>query len=180
MPSSPKRSKHRKRKTLEELPTLVYALQASDANHSYVGATNNFTRRLGEHNGLLGKKRGARYTRRVAVDVNKPNWSPIFKVVGFPNRRQALQFEKLFHRGFRGKRLVKVPARAGPNPFGTSSAARRAWHLYWALQKERFSQQKTVLTKNLRLRVEWSLPQFFKVAKRLPDWGPASVKHALV
>jgi predicted GIY-YIG superfamily endonuclease len=156
-------------------PTLVYALQAADANHSYVGATNNFTRRLREHNGEV-KGRGALYTRRVKVG----NWSPIFKVSGFPARRQALQFEKLFHRGFKRRRLLKVPAKPR-NPFGTSSEARRAWHLYHALKKERFSQQETVLTKDLSLKVEWSRKDLYKIATRkLPEWGPATVEHVLV
>jgi predicted GIY-YIG superfamily endonuclease len=159
-------------------PTLVYALQARDANHSYIGATNNFQRRLSEHNGLV-KGRGARYTRRQGTpDIAHPNWSPIFKVHGFPLRRQALQFEKLFHGGFGRRSFINVPTKRA-NPFGTSSAARRAWYLYWALQKERFSRQKTILTKKLVLRIEWSRADFYKVAKRLSDWGPARVKHVM-
>lgn len=158
-------------------PTLVYALQAADANHSYVGATNNFCRRLREHNGLGGKGRGARYTRRKKAGAN---WSPIFKVNGFPIRRQALQFEKLFHRGFKGRPMMTIPAGSRPNPFGTSSAARRAWHLYWALQKKRFSQQRTIPTKCLTLVIEWSRRDFYQVAKRLSGWGPANVKHVLL
>jgi len=155
------------------MTTLVYALQAADCNCSYVGATNNFTRRLGEHNGLVGKNRGAKYTRRSA------SWSPIFTVKGFPTRRQALQFEKLFHKGFRGRRLVKPPAKT-VNPFGRCTAARRAWVLYWALKKERFSQKETIPTKDLNLVVEWSRRDFYKVARReLTDWSPATVKHVL-
>ncbi len=157
---------------------MVYALHAADSNYSYVGATNNFARRLREHNGIV-KNRGARYTRRKVVDVAQPNWSPIFKVKGFPVRRQALQFEKLFHKGFRGKRFITVPT-SPVNPFGTSSPARRAWHLYWALKKERFSQRKTILTRQLELVVEWSRSDFYAIATRLSDWGPATVQHILV
>jgi predicted GIY-YIG superfamily endonuclease len=163
-----------KKKMRKEKPALVYALQAADADHSYVGATNNFARRLRQHNDLL--KGGARYTRRDS------GWSPIFKVRGFPKRRQALQFEKLFHRGFRGRRLVTVPA-GRTNPFGTGASARRAWALYWALQKERFSQRRgTTPTRKLRLTIEWSRADFYKIAvsKRLSQWGPAAVKHVLV
>lgn len=159
--------------------SLVYALQATDSNNSYVGCTNNFARRIREHNGIV-KNRGARYTRREVVDTERPNWSPIFKVTGFPTRRQALQFEKLFHRGYRGRRLV-TPPRATANPFGTSPAGRRAWHLYWALKKERFSQRETILTKRLGLVVEWSRADFYAVAtKQLTDWGPAAVRHILL
>lgn len=149
-------------------PTLVYALQTTNGNRSYVGATNDFARRLREHNGdIVG---GARYTRG-------SHWSPIFRVNGLPDRRQALQLEKLFHRGFRRRRLVTVPK---SNPFGTGSPARRAWYLYHALKKERFSQQKTVPTERLKLRVEWSRADFYAIATQLGDWGPASVKHVLL
>lgn len=119
------------------------------------------------------KGRGARYTRGA-------RWSPIFRVSGFPTRRQALQFEKLFHRGFGGRRLITVPAKPR-NPFGTAAGARRAWHLYWALKKERFSQQETILTKDLTLRVEWSRADLYRIATTaLPHWGPATVTHVHV
>lgn len=65
----------RLQKNDNNLATLVYALQETGANHSYVGATNNFTRRLGEHNGVV-KNRGARYTRGKL-------WTPIFLVKGY-------------------------------------------------------------------------------------------------
>lgn len=142
-------------------PTLVYALQSSDARRSYVGATNDFARRLREHNGLV-KNRGARYTRRAAVDPLRPNWTPVFQVSGF-----------------RGRRLVTLPSRPR-NPFGASAAARRAWWLYWALKKERFSQSQTTPTARLVLEVAWSQPALYAAARRLPDWGPAAVRHRLV
>jgi predicted GIY-YIG superfamily endonuclease len=177
MPSKTKR-KNKTPRQEDQHNTLLYAIHAADNGNSYVGVTNNFERRLREHNGIV-KGRGARYTRRKKVNPRKPNWSPIFKVTGLPSRRQALQFEKLFHRGFRGRRLVKLP-RKPRNPFGSDTAARRAWYLYWALQKERFSKQETVATKRLRLVIEWSRADFYATAKRLSDWGPASVRHVLV
>ena len=158
--------------------SLVYALQAADSDRSYVGCTNNFARRIREHNGIV-KNRGARYTKRALVDPARPNWSAIFRVTGFPERRQALQFEKLFHRGPKGRRLISVPAKP-KNPFGSGAAARRAWHLYWALHKERFSRQHTIPTRRLTLRVEWVRADFYAVATKLDDWGPAAVEHVLV
>ena len=180
MPSKSRKNATKTRVSSSILPTLLYALQENKGSHSYVGVTNNFERRLREHNGLAGKKRGARYTRRAQpAKPGKPNWSPIFRVTGLPTRRQALQFEKLFHRGFRGRRLIMVPSKER-NPFGSSAAARRAWHLYWALKKERFSRQQTVLTKHLSLKVEWLRKDFYKVARKLTEWGPGSVQHVLV
>lgn len=179
MPSKANKKRTNKSVSHAAQPTLLYALQENKGTHSYVGVTNNFRRRLREHNGLAGKKRGARYTRRRYVNPENPNWSPIFRVTGLPTRRQALQFEKLFHRGFRGRRLITVPSKER-NPFGSSAAARRAWHLYWALKKERFSRQQTVLTKHLSLKVEWLRKDFYKVARKLTEWGPGSVQHVLV
>ena len=171
--------RHSDRNHRKKLPTtLVYALQSTDSNRTYVGATNDFARRLREHNCVV-KNRGARYTRRTVVDATRPNWTPIFKVKGFPVRRQALQFEKLFHKGFRGRRLVTLPAKP-VNPFGSSTSARRAWWLYWALKKERFSQQETIPTAQLSLVVEWSRRDLHAIATRLEDWGPATVQHILI
>jgi hypothetical protein len=96
-------------------------------------------------------------------------------VSGLPSRREALQLEKLFHCGFRRRRLITLPKK---NPFGSGSPARRAWYLYHALQKERFSRY-ALSTKQFKLCVEWSRADFYAVATTM-QWGPASVKHVLV
>ena len=148
--------------------SLVYALEAADSNHSYVGVTNNFARRLREHNGVV-KGRGARYTRRSS------EWRPVFRVTGLPTRRQALQLEKLMH----SRRSLRLPTMTKErNPFGATAAARRAWQLYLALKRERFSQRRTMPTRALKLRIEWGRLDFYKIAsKRLRDWGPGTVTH---
>ena len=61
---------------------LVYCIQSG--RRTYVGATLNFPRRIRQHNGEITG--GARYTRG-------HEWKPIFRVLGFPNQRAALQFE---------------------------------------------------------------------------------------
>jgi predicted GIY-YIG superfamily endonuclease len=152
--------------------TLLYALESRDCKRSYVGVTNDFARRLRQHNGEL--KGGARYTRRSAAG---PHWRPVFKVRGLPSRRQALQLEKLFHCGFGHRRLLKIPRGSTKNPFGGSAAGRRAWALVWALRRERFSQQETVLTRDLTLEVAWSRADFHAIARALDDWGPGTITH---
>lgn len=64
---------------------LVYSIQSSTIkNRTYVGCTNNSTRRLRQHNGeIVG---GARFTRS-----GRP-WKYIFKVSGL-TKREALQLE---------------------------------------------------------------------------------------
>lgn len=52
---------------------------------TYVGITNNFKRRLRQHNGEL--KGGARYTH-----AHRP-WNPIFHVYGFRTKNEVLRFE---------------------------------------------------------------------------------------
>lgn len=65
---------------------LCYCLRSVTNNRrTYVGITNNFTRRIRQHNGeLVG---GARYTH-----AYRP-WKPLFRVHGFENKRQVLRFE---------------------------------------------------------------------------------------
>lgn len=61
---------------------LVYCI--ASGRKTYVGKTNNFARRLRQHNGhIVG---GARYTR------GSNNWRPIFHVKGL-TKREALQLE---------------------------------------------------------------------------------------
>lgn len=66
---------------------LCYLLYNND-NKTYIGSTNNFKRRLRQHNGeLVG---GAKYT---TAFKGEHGWSPIVKVEGFANRCVALSFE---------------------------------------------------------------------------------------
>lgn len=71
---------------------LVYCLQFGRGEKTYVGATNDFSRRLRQHNDeLVG---GAIYTTSaVAASRGAKRWSPVFAVRGFPSQRAALQFE---------------------------------------------------------------------------------------
>lgn len=63
---------------------LVYCLQNRAHTKTYVGCTNDFPRRLRQHNGAI--KGGARYTRG-------DEWHAVIRVVGFESRSAALQFE---------------------------------------------------------------------------------------
>ena len=71
---------------------LVYCLQFGRGEKTYVGATNDFGRRLRQHNDeLVG---GAQYTTSaVAASKGSKQWTPVFAVRGFPSQRAALQFE---------------------------------------------------------------------------------------
>ncbi len=71
---------------------LVYCLQFGQGEKTYVGATNDFRRRLRQHNDELAG--GAQYTTSaVAASHGTTSWSPVFAVHGFPSQRAALQFE---------------------------------------------------------------------------------------
>ena len=66
---------------------LCYLLYNND-NKTYIGSTNNFKRRLRQHNcELVG---GAKYT---TAFKGTHGWSPIVKVEGFADKRVALSFE---------------------------------------------------------------------------------------
>ncbi len=73
-----------KEKDKESDPYLCYLIQCP-TGRCYVGMTNNFCRRLRQHNGDI--KGGAKRTR------NRGPWRPVVTVHGFDNKIQALQFE---------------------------------------------------------------------------------------
>ena len=54
-------------------------------NYTYNGATNNFKRRIRQHNGEI--KGGAKYTR------GKGEWEPYCIITGFENKIETLQAE---------------------------------------------------------------------------------------
>lgn len=58
----------------------------SNNGKTYIGSTNNFKRRIRQHNGeLVG---GARYTTSIG-----PGWTPIIFAEGFVDRSESLSFE---------------------------------------------------------------------------------------
>ena len=63
---------------------LCYLLENSFGK-TYIGATNNFKRRIRQHNGEI--KGGAKYT-----SANKP-WEPVLIVLGMPDKITALMLE---------------------------------------------------------------------------------------
>ena len=71
---------------------LVYLLKCE--KYSYVGMTNDFTRRLRQHNGEI--KGGARYTSR------RQGWYPVIIIDGFQDMKSAMQCEWRLKRGKKG------------------------------------------------------------------------------
>jgi predicted GIY-YIG superfamily endonuclease len=71
---------------------LVYCI-ARDRSNTYVGWTNDWPRRLRQHNGAI--KGGARSTG-MRRDPLRP-WRPLFLVTGFGTKRHARQLEWFFH-----------------------------------------------------------------------------------
>ena len=65
---------------------LVYLLK--NDNKSYIGYTNNFERRLRQHNGEL--KGGAKYT---TANKGDNSWEPICIVDGFEDKCEAMRCE---------------------------------------------------------------------------------------
>jgi len=64
---------------------VVYFLKSDISNCTYIGATNNFTKRLRQHNGEIGG--GAKYTTG-----NRP-WKCVFVISGLPDKISALCLE---------------------------------------------------------------------------------------
>jgi structure-specific endonuclease subunit SLX1 len=64
---------------------VCYLLKSTTCNRTYIGATNNFKKRIRQHNGEI--KGGAKYTHS-----NRP-WKPVCLVYGFKDNSHALCFE---------------------------------------------------------------------------------------
>jgi len=73
---------------------LVYILKSD--NLSYVGMTNDFTRRFRQHNQEI--KGGAKYTKK------RSSWYPICIIDGFLTMKEAMQCEWRLKRGKGGPR----------------------------------------------------------------------------
>jgi predicted GIY-YIG superfamily endonuclease len=81
----------KKKRAPAQGPFLVYAIFHTGQNdRCYIGQTNNFERRIKQHNKQLSG--GARYTSMVAKDT-PGRWIPIYHVTGFQTLRSVLQFE---------------------------------------------------------------------------------------
>jgi predicted GIY-YIG superfamily endonuclease len=80
---------------------LMYILVSANSRRTYVGVTNNFPRRIRQHNGEL--KGGAKATR---AESARP-WVPLVHVCGL-DKRSALRLEWRMHhcrkgRGIKGR-----------------------------------------------------------------------------
>ena len=71
---------------------LVYLLKSD--KYSYVGMTNDFTKRFRQHNKEI--KGGARYTSK------KTDWYPVLIIDGFTDMKSAMQCEWRLKRGKKG------------------------------------------------------------------------------
>ena len=60
-------------------------------NYSYVGITNNLTRRLRQHNKEI--KGGAKYTSMIKDTIKHSKWNYACYIEGFKNKIDALKFE---------------------------------------------------------------------------------------
>ena len=70
----------------------VYIIKSIDNRYSYIGMTNNFLRRIRQHNREI--KGGAKYTSKSV------KWIPIMIIDGFVNKKEAMQCEwKLKRKG---------------------------------------------------------------------------------
>jgi len=110
--------------------------------YTYVGITNNFKRRLRQHNQEI--KGGARYTKR------SKNWKPFIQVHGFANHKEVLQFEwAMKHRRKRGHK-------------GQSGRIRTMEYLF---SLDRWTRKAPkIKTMDLRVEVNLSKEKYLKLA----------------
>jgi len=115
-------------------PYLCYLLVSSTTTaprggRTYVGITNDLTRRLRQHNGeLVG---GARATRS-----GRP-WECLLTIQGFESKQQSLQFEWMWKHTKKQQTTPKQQLIPTNHP----NAARRLSKLHTLLQKERWTEK---------------------------------------
>lgn len=134
-------------------PFCCYALENGRTNKSYTGQTNNFERRIRQHNGEL--KGGARYTH----SVQGGQWTPIYRVCGFVTLRAVLQFE------IAAKRR-KVPCRGGKKAY-TRGPVGRVTQLEYLLSLGRLNTEahSHFASNGIRIELDISLNRYLKMAK---------------
>jgi structure-specific endonuclease subunit SLX1 len=80
---------------------VCYLLESLDGKRTYVGSTNNLSRRIRQHNGLI--KGGAKYT----TAYKSVGWKIICFVKGFQTKSKCLSFE--WHWKFYSKKEKGTP-----------------------------------------------------------------------
>lgn len=63
-----------------------YLIYSVEKHHTYIGSTNNFPRRLIDHNSMMKSRKGAKRTCG-------QTWLPILIVTGFETKNACLSFE---------------------------------------------------------------------------------------
>ena len=111
---------------------IVYLLTNTCNNRTYLGVTNNSTRRLRQHNGEI--KGGAKCTSR------RGPWTPYCIITGFQDNIEALQTEW---------RIKRVEGRKRARKYGGPKG--RIKGLNRILQMEQFTTKSQRLIKNMNL-----------------------------
>jgi putative endonuclease len=88
MPARKKNKKNKKKRSPPKGPFVCYCIENDGS--VYTGISNNFARRIRQHNGELSG--GARYTKRKLVTATQ-RWTPMFHIRGLKTLRHALQLE---------------------------------------------------------------------------------------
>jgi len=104
---------------------VCYCILSDCSKKTYVGATNNFNRRIRQHNREISG--GAKSTFGYL-------WHPIIHIVGFNNRNQLLRFEWLWKHCFKSKE---------------KGIYRRIHMLEFLLEKEEWANLKILTTEEI-------------------------------
>jgi predicted GIY-YIG superfamily endonuclease len=104
---------------------VCYCIKAHDCTRTYIGATNDFNRRIKQHNREISG--GAKSTAG-------HKWEPIIHIIGFKDRKQLLRFEWYW------KHCIKTSEK-GIN--------RRINMLEYLLEKEEWNNLKILTTEEI-------------------------------
>tara|TARA_B110001469_G_scaffold127677_1_gene149701 strand:- start:337 stop:723 length:387 start_codon:yes stop_codon:yes gene_type:complete len=125
---------------------IVYLIVCE--NLYYIGMTNNFLRRIQQHNGILSG--GAKFTKQ------KKDWNPILIIDGFETKSEAMQCEW----GFKNRRGYNLKGIEG-----------RFKKLEFLLNKNKWTNQsRFIKDQNLKIYVKNEYKKNIKVSTHELDW----------
>lgn len=125
--------------------TLVYLcyLIHLDEKFTYIGVTNNFTRRLRQHNNEI--KGGAKYTTNLIKQKKNTVWKAWVTVEQFPSYQTALQFEWMWK--YLSRKLI--------NKQPLSPIQRRLNALDQLLKREKATSNSQIRISDMNLSIQW-------------------------
>lgn len=146
---------------------LCYLIMSLDSNDTYIGSTNNFVRRLNDHN-----NNNPNIKRRGAIRTSGKTWIPILIVYGFHHKNACLSFEagwKRLSKKRNNQRLYYLNIMTNTNLCYTQDTKwNRIIDLIFFMHNFTFMDTKFMLNHDIRHPI--NQPEYLKIEIFMEDW----------